>query len=426
MAQNLKEMSRKDRVLISIECDSFFLSTNKVKKSQPIFNKLKSETKLPKRFDNELWMVITMIGKSLSSGCVGSQLTFNPKSYKFVNENRTNNLDHRRVRTVIDELESKGYLELFIGFKDFKYDISIMSCVIFSQKLIDMFPESIIKSYGRNITVDEMVEIKDTKTKQPIAKLTRFKGVGSNKQFMLTYNNLLQMHDIRLGTKKCFVQYKQIFADDLEGAGRIYSFGAFQTMQAHLRSLVTIDGQTCTEVDIKSNHISILYLLEGIKLEATYDCYCIDLQGYNYKDIRNLCKMAIMCMINCSNPVSASEALRKIVKDDKSDKEPYLEVFHEHCESDLFLSVINLLKDKHKRLNFFKKGEVLWKRLQRLDSKITEGVIEHFTRKGEVVLGWHDSWVVRKPLQEELKKVIRDSWFKVFGTYDNCFVKVEF
>lgn len=425
MAINLKEMTRKDRVLVSVECDSFFLSTNKTKKSQPIFNKLKSITKLPKRFDNELWMIITMVGKALSSGCKGSQLTMSANNYTFINKTRDNNLDHRRVRKVLDTLESLGYIKLYIGFKDLKNDISIMSCVLFSEDLVGVFPTNLIKSYGRNITLDEMVEIKDTKTKLPIAKLTRFKGVGKNKQFMFDYNGLLQRHDIRLGTRKCFVQYKQIFADDLEGAGRIYSFGSFQTMQAYLREVLTIDGQTCTEVDIRANHISMMYLLEGIKLDNDFDCYHINLPDNDYKDIRSLCKMAIMCMINCKSIIGAAKALKKIVQDDITDREPYLTPFHKKND-DFYRLVVNLLKIKHKRLEFFKREEVLWKKLQRLDSRIMEKVLEHFTKKEEVVLGWHDSWVVRKPLKKELKKVIEDSWFGVFGTYDNCFIKVEF
>ena len=425
MAKNLKEMTRKDRVLVSVECDSFFLATNKTKKALPIFNKLKALTKLPKRLDNELWMVITMVGRALVSGCKGSQLTLDASKYVMVNEKRDKNLDHRRVRKVLDTLEDLGYINLFIGYKDFKYDISIMSCVLFSEELISLFPENIVKSYGRNITLDEMVEIKDTKTKLPIVKLTRFKGVGNNKAFMFDYNSMLQRHDIRLGSRKCFVQYKQVFADDLDGAGRIYSFGMFQTMQSHLREVITIDSQTCTEVDIKANHISMMYLLEGIKLDKDFDCYYIDLYGFEYKDIRNLCKMAIMCMINCKSPIGTVKALKKIVDEDSLDKEPYLKPFHNKDES-YYQLVINLLKKKHNRLNFFRKGEVLWKKLQRLDSKVMEGVLEHFTKKDEVVLGWHDSWVIRKPLRNELKRVIEDSWFKVFGTYDNCFIKVEF
>ncbi|AOQ26853.1 hypothetical protein [Vibrio phage S4-7] len=425
MAKNLKEMTRKDRVLVSIECDSFFLSTNKTKKAQPVFNKLKGITKLPKRFDNELWMIVTMIGKALVSGCRGSQLTLSAGNYTLVNKERDNNLDHRRVRKVLDVLEDKGYLNFYIGYKDLREDISIMSCVLFSDKLISIFPESLVRSYGRNITLDEMVEIKDTKTKLPITKLTRFKGVGKNKKFMFEYNALLQLHDIRLGTRKCFVQYKQIFADDLEGAGRIYSFGSFQTMQSHLREIITIDGQSCTEVDIKANHISMMYLLEGIRLEKDFDCYHINLQEYIYPDIRNLCKMAVMCMINCKSSVGAAKALKKIVYDDSKDKEPYLSPFHNEGDT-FYRAVVNLLTKKHDRLEFFKRGEVLWKKLQRLDSRIMEGVLSHFTEKGEVVLGWHDSWVVRKPLKDELVEVIKDSWFKVFGTYNNCFIKIEF
>ena len=196
-------------------------------------------------------------------------------------------------------------------------------------------------------------------------------------------------------------------------------------MQSHLREHVTIDSQKCTEVDIKANHISMMYVLAGIKLDKDFDCYEIGLQGFSSKDERNICKMAVMCIINCKSILGAAKALQKIVLDDAKDKEPYLKCFHEEDES-FYQLVVNLLRQKHDKLNFFHKGEVLWKKLQRLDSKIMEHVIKYFTEKDEVVLGWHDSWVIRKPLKKELKDVIRESWFKVFGTYDNCFIKVEF
>lgn len=418
-------MTREERVNVSIECDRFFLTINKFKNSTGIFNLLKNDLNLPKKYDKELWMLITLVGKAMRSGCMGSQIPMKNETYVTANKKHQLGLNRDRAKYVILAMEEKEYLDFYTGFKDFKNNISIMSCVTFNEKLTNLFPESITKRYARNITKDEMVEIKDSTTKQVIAKLTRFKGIGKHKDFMLEYNSLLAIHDIRYGAKKCRTVYKQIFSDDLEGGGRIYSFGTFQTMRSEMRKQLTIDGEGVTECDLRANHISQLYLLHGIKLDEGFDCYSIYLKGFEYKDIRNICKMAVMCLINCKSKVAAAKALEKIVREDRDDKSGYLAMFPLGNE-DFYKEVINQLVDKHKRIKFFKQGEVLWKKMQRLDSKVCEYVLEHFTNKGEVVLGWHDSWVCRKELQQELIDTIREGWYSVFGTYDNCFIKVEF
>lgn len=425
MATELKSLTRKERVLVSINCDSFYLSTNKTKTSQPVFDSLRSDLKLQRRYHQELWMVITMVGRALISGCNGSQITFNTRSYKFVNEERGTKLDSRRARYIIDLMEDLGYLKLYLGFKDLRTSTSMISCVMFEDKLTSLFTEGMVKRYKRSITVDEMVEVKDSKTKNLITKLTRFKGVGENKRFMLDYNQLLSDNDIRYGSRKAFVQYKQVFSDDLEGAGRIYSFGSFQTMPSFMRGKLVINGEKCTEVDLRFNHIAMLYLMQGIVLDENFDCYSIDLNGYDYQDVRSLCKLAIMCIINTNSLYKAGMALANAVKEDSECVEPYLQPFHE-SDVKFFHAVVKKLVTKHKKVDFFPKGVILWKKLQRLDSRVCEKVLEHFTKRGEVVLGWHDSWVVRKALQQELIEVVRESWFKVFGTYDNCFLKVEF
>ena len=418
-------MSREERVNVSIECDRFFLTINKFKNSSGIFNVLKKELGLARKYDKELWMIITLVGKSLRSGCKGSQIPMKNDTYVTANKEHQLGLNKDRAKHVILEMEINGYLDFYSGFKDFKHDIAIMSCVTFKDKLTNLFPESVVSRYARNITKDEMVEIKDSVTKQVIAKLTRFKGVGKHKDFMFEYNSLLAIHDIRYGSKRCQTVYKQIFSDDLDKGGRIYSFGTFQTMRSEMRQKLTIDGEITTECDLKANHISQLYLIHGIKLEEDFDCYSIYLEGYEHKDTRNICKMAVMCLINCKSKVAASKALEKIVKEDRDDREGYLKMFPVGNE-DFYNEVINKLINKHKRIKFFNKGETLWQKMQRLDSKVCEYVLEHFTNKGEVVLGWHDSWICRRSLRQELIDTIREGWYSVFGTYDNCFIKVEF
>lgn len=428
MKKELRKLSVEERVGVSICCDSFFISTNKTKVSLGIYNVLREELSLHKRFNTEINMFVTMVGKALSSGCEGSQVPLQTESYKLVNKTRDNKLNRDRVKVVMARLEELGYLDIFMGYRDLVQNVSLTTCVIFHDKLVKLYPSVPKNVFGSNVTKTDVVEVKDSSTKEPIIKLTKFKGINQRRDFMMKYNILLQSNDIRFKGRKCFVQYKQIFADDLEGAGRIYSFGSFQTMPSYLRKTLSINGFSCTEVDLRANHISIMYLLSGITLTEDFDCYGITLNGYEYTDIRNLCKMGVMCLINCKSKVAACHALMKVVRKDHESENSYLNMFPyaDEFKEVFYMYVINTLIKLHYRLKFFTRKEVLWKKLQRLDSRISEGVIKHFTDKQEVVLSWHDSWLIRKGLQKELIDVIRDSWYKVFGTYNNCFLKIEF
>lgn len=423
----LEEMTLEKRINIGIQCDSFFLDINETKIATPVFKTLKSILNLPNKYDNEVWMVVTMVGKAMKFGCKGSQLSMHNGDYVKANQIRADRGCHKklnvtRAKTVISYMEDLGLVEFYLGFKDLFEGRSMKSCVLFSDYLMSLFPAQLISSYKTSISVDEMVEVKDA-NKQKITKLTRFKGVGDCKKFMRNYNTLLSSNNIMLSGVKCFVQYKQVFSEDLDHGGRIYSFGSFQTMKSYLREYLSINGESCTEVDLRANHISMLYLLNGVVINEDFDCYNINIGNHSYEDTRSLCKLAIMCMINTKTKTGASSALSNLITKDRKSKDPQLSMFP--CDKKFCSTVIGDLQKLHHKIKFFD-GCHTWGTLQRLDSKVCENVLMHFTNKGEVVLGWHDSWVVRKTLREELVDVIRESWYKVFGTYDNCFIKVEF
>lgn len=419
--KELKELPKKERIEVLIQCCSFFLSYHKHKSTKPIFDKLSKEFNLTKAHDKEIWMLITMIGRSLKSGCTGSQVSLNSKNYRAANKIHNMKLHEKRVRNVLIKAEELGYIDFYKGYFDYKTDTSVMSCVVYKKILIDMFPDKLLIMFSKSVSANEMVEVKDAEG-NCYTKLTRFKGLVEHRNLMLKYNNLLSLHDIRFGFRKCYVAYKQIFSLDLNGAGRIYSFGGFQTMKSEYRNKLTINGESVTEVDIKANHISMMYLLEGITLDEDFDAYSIDLTGFDYKDVRGLCKYAVMCMINCKTKMASVFALKKIVNQDDKSK---LSCFKGE-DDNFFKVVINKLISKHSRLVFFKRGDVLWRKLQRLDSRVSEFVIKNFTEEEVPVLGWHDSWVIGKQYRSRLIETIKMSWYKVFGTHDNCFVRIEY
>lgn len=420
--KDLKSLTKKERVDVLIQCCSGFLSYNNTKAVQSVYNKIKDDFALPK-CSKEIKVLITVAGRAIKIGCGGSQLPMGTRKYTVANRVSKQSINKERMQLVVEKADELGYIDFYTGYKDVMNDCSVMSCFIIKDTFLSLFTDSVLKSFKSGISKDEVVEVKD-ENGDLINKLTRFAGVGDYKNLMLDYNSVLNTNDIRVGIRKAFVAYKQVFSIDLEGAGRYYTLGGFQTIKSITRKNITINGSSTIEIDIVSNHLSIMYTLEAIKLDSNFDCYHVDIGDYDYEDIRLLCKYAIMCMINCKTKSGSYGALHNILeKDFKSDRK--LAVFN--CNKDLCKTTIDKLLEKHNKLTFFEKGLSLWRKLQRLDSKVCEGIIRHFTYRKEkaVVLCYHDSWRVESRYKEELYQCIRDSWFKVFGTYDNCYLKVE-
>ncbi len=424
--KELIKLKRKEMVdIISGCCDGFlsFNDTNVVKKlSTLILNDLQHVTGINKCV-KEIKTILTLTGTCLRRGCEGSQLPMGAEVFVKANKITGKALNHKRMKLVVQSLEEGGYLEYYVGFRNELLNEAITGCFIVKDKLKVLFSQKAVNTFKLKRTSDEVVEIKD-ENGNIISKLGNFSGITYHRSLMTDYNDCLLNHKITRDGKTYYVQYKQVFSINLDGAGRVYSLGGFQSTEAGLRKNIKIDGEDTVECDITSNHLAIMYTLEGLTLDPSFDCYQVDIQGYSYKDLRLLCKYAIMCMINCKTKVGSYGALHKIVKKAKDKPDNQLSVFN--GDIGICRDVIRKLETKHKLLTFFKKDEVLWRKLQRFDSMVCEKVIHHFTKINSPVLCWHDSWRVSYKHKDVLSEVILKSWFNTFGTRDNCFLKIEF
>lgn len=428
--KELKYMTKKERTLISIQCDRFFLTVNKYKDATVVFNILKESLKLEDRYDKELWCFMTCVGKSLRAGNNGSQFPLKNAHYIKANSLHQIGLNAQRAFHVIGLLDKEGWIEHYKGYSDLKNKNNYMrGCIIFSKKLKGLYTVSLISRYARPVTPAEMIVVKDSKTKEPFMKLTKFKGVGSHRSFMKDYNGMLNRTTIALCGINCAVSYKQVFSDNLDNAGRFYSFGGFQTAHAELRSMITLNGNITTEVDVKGIHPAICRLVQGCPcVDESFDPYGTTLNlNIPVSEARLLCKKAMMCMINCKTKRGASIALENIWKEDISEKVndkalPSLTYFDAKVAKD----VIEALEKHNSPVKFFGKDQTTWGQLQRLDSRVCEGVMRKLLQDDIAVLVYHDSWLVEAEYREILKGYIFDSWYEVFSTRDNCFLTIDF
>ncbi len=421
--KELAKMTKEERVLISVQCDRYFLTINKTKLARRVFDILKQDMDLPAKYDKELWCVVTCVGKSIRVGNNGSQFPLGSDTYTSANKIHGLRLNNKRASMVIKLLDGNGWLDFYKGYKDKRdKDNSYRSCIIFADKLRVLYDRPLLNLYSDPVPPSEMIVIRDSKTKLPYLKLTKFKGVVAHRQLMVDYNQLLRKTDISLFNTKCAVSYKQVFADDLTGAGRVYSFGGFQTIGSSLREDIKLNGDAVTEVDIRGIHPAICRLLQGIpSVSEKFDPYHMELlPDVPAKERRLLCKFATMCMINCKTAQGAAKALINIWEE----KEDFPTI--KELPIELSKKIIKALVDNNKPVIFFGKGSLSWKELQRYDSKVCTQVIRKFISKGIPILPYHDSWLCQKQYRGLLEESIKESWYEVFDTYDGCILKVEF
>lgn len=427
--KELKDLNLEERVKISIQCKGFFIHTYKPKGAYPFFDILKKDLGLGTRYDSEVWCLLTCVNDTLKAGCTGSYFPLKNDHYKTANEITKQNLSSRRMSKVLERADKKGWITLYKGYWNNKYD-NMQTCIILSETSLKIFSATISSKYSGSLGGKEVVEVRDPKTKEPLMKLTRFKGISEHRRLMEDYNKLLKTFEIKLGNVECYVEYKQVFSEDLTLAGRIYSYGGFQNSRKEFRPFITIDEEATTEVDIRGIHPSICRLLQGHPpLDELFDPYGVTSQGVfetiPKKEFRLLCKFGVLMMINCKSHKGASKALNNVVKKDNNVGDKVLSNCNKLTLDDYYI-LIELLINHNKPIKFFGKGSYSWDTLQRYDSRVCEGVIKRFIAKGKCVLCWHDSWVCKRSDREYLMECIKESWYDVFNTKDNLFLKVEF
>ncbi len=420
---NLLEMSKEDRTLITIQCESFFLQYEETKAFTPVFKEL---IPLCKRTDkNEVWLFITACAKALKYDNTGSQFSLRASDYTEASKGRKK-VSYRKAMRVIDVMEEHGYIKMYKGFYDHDSSTSIKSCFIMTEKILTLFEDINVKKFGTKRDPMEMVEIRDMETKQRITDLSKLRGIKGARDLVLRFNNHLQQFDIRIKGRKSVTVFKRVYCDDLNGAGRWYSFNGFQTASKLLRPKITINGVQCTEIDYAQIHPRILYTLEGVAKPFNFEPYYVP-SGVvlgDEKPVRRFLKMAMMCLLYAKSKRSAIQALQYKLKEDEALEDRKYESVKIGLGG--YGCLFSALESNNSEIKhwFYKKG--LWAMLQSYDSKILADILERGIDDGIPMLPWHDSVVTTKGNRDYLITSMKCAWVNVLGTDINCFYSVEF
>ncbi|CAH9012421.1 conserved hypothetical protein [Vibrio phage 277E43-1] len=420
----LIKLTKKERIDVSLKCESFFLQSKKVGKFEPLYKELVKYTS--RKNAKELWMFITAACRAVRYDLIGSKFPLSKPNYISANKRFKLKVSHTRSKEMLCDLEKADMITLYKGFKD--EDWSMTSCFVMTDKLLSMIPVEKAKRYAVKRSPEEFVKIKDYTSQKFIEDYKGYSGITLYRKQMDKFNNFLEDKTITIGGIEHKVCYIRIFADNLDGAGRFYTTNGFINYQSHLRETMLIEGEEVTEIDLANLHPRLCAMLEGIKVEDDWEPYSIDSSLFpdmcstGYVQLRKLCKKALMAVLYSDTKDKAVKSLFFTFNKSKHEDFKLLPISSKKDCENIIDSLVkrNASISKH----FFVEGG--WKKLQNLDSKICAYIVNRFTNLKEVCLPYHDSWCVVKKNGNLLVEVMKEAWVDLFGTTMNFKYNVEF
>ena len=220
-----------------------------------------------------------------------------------------------------------------------------------------------------------------------------------------------------------YPRLKSIFNNrSWEKGGRLYSAAlngiSYQNISENERGTILINGQKTVELDYSSLHITMLYAKENATMpDAPYDMLS--------RAMRALVKVATLILINANSDKEAVGALRKQKNElekqfDLSEKNQNLLDCFNKCTCSLE-EVVSRIKSAHSPISkYFGSGVGL--QLQNEDSLMALEIVHYFAQKGIACLPVHDSFIVQKQYENELRQIMLTTFAKYNNNY-KCKIK---
>lgn len=185
----------------------------------------------------------------------------------------------------------------------------------------------------------------------------------------------------------------RIFNTSFSYGGRYY-WGVETGMPSEIRSYFHFNNNSTVELDYSGSHIRMLYHIKGLRINN--DPYSIP--GYPVNPYREYFKYASLTMINAS---SEDSAIRSIMRETGGAlvQNGYLQ------RKGLKESIIKLCDDfkKHHKRIATSLYSGIGLSLMKLDSEIANDIINHFTSQEIFIMCIHDSFIIEKQHEKELR-----------------------
>ncbi|GKX64051.1 hypothetical protein SOASR032_26200 [Pragia fontium] len=347
-------------------------------------------------------------------------LNRNLYSHIIVNGKKENvKISYCYVMNLLELLEMKGYITLTKGKrtkgKTCKSYISIKREL---EEQLKLYLPKLKKKIDSNCLILRVN-----------SEVLKYKACRSTKQIIddvWEYNAFLFKNPIDYPAKnvKYILKFNRIFNNDFDHGGRYYEqSGLIQGLPSSERCKILINGNSVIEADFKYLHIALLY---KEKILNNFDPYIINPCNLGLKDtpeirqqLREFCKPSLNTLLNGRSYQECLGSIRHEFNEEKKSGGLSL------LPNDLNIKkLISLIKEHNYKIKeHFNSGVGLI--LQRKDSDIANLVINHFTKKGIVVVPIHDSFLIEEKYKNELIFIMRESYKKIKGDSVNCKIEVK-
>ena len=324
---------------------------------------------------------------------------------------------------LIRELAEGDWLELHKGFIDRKSKISRRSRIKPTDKTLKLLQD--LHAYSHLIARAPNTEciIKRDEDKKDIEYKDTYDNI-QERIHLTAYNNLLHKtlidhpdfptegvplkdgRSFKINKSDKFV--RRIYnRASFEWNGRFYG-GWWQRTPKAYRSGIHLDGSSTCEIDFSAIHMVLLYAIAGIDYwnDIGTDPYLLD--DFEQSDeIRSLLKVIVLVSVNAISRTQALEALRyKIRTTDREEFEWFIEGDYD------LEDILNRFVKKHEPIqsSFFSSNTFS---VMKIDADIAEYIINHFTDRGTPVLAIHDSFLINRIYEGDLKRVMQTACNKV-------------
>lgn len=327
--------------------------------------------------------------------------SYSPNPWRAVSLNETDYRKGTRYRKlflkynltlgVLNDLVSLGYVEMKKGFYDRVKKRGYVTRIRATDKLLKALSNFTVKEIVRNPKAPEEETII---RKGEDGKSLDYEDdiyTNADRESLRGFNNVFRETDINTDAVELRYEHdptaitmKRVFNGD--GGGRFYG-PYWMSLPKEDRLKLLLENSPVCELDYGALHPTIAYAFKGI--EVTEDPYTID--GCE----RNEVKKAFLVLFNCRDRRQAIHTIRSFgIKN--------------------VAQLLDQIEQKHSAIAgmFYNKGFGLT--LQNTDAWIAERVMKKLMEQGIVCLPIHDSFVVSKNHEADLRCAMNDSFYEVF------------
>ena len=314
-------------------------------------------------------------------------------------------IGYRPFIKIIDELSKLGLIKTKRGYNLKPARRSRMIATSKLNKIINKY--NVDNSNVLELPIDE-IQLKDKNKK--FIDFSDTPSITKSRKILKKYNALLNKTTISLEQSKQVKDYikeneykidtlkqsyHRIFSNSSwKQGGRFYGpwwqYITNDKEKIELRKYLLINKKTTIELDYSSVHLHLLYNKEKKIYDDKNDAYT--LKGLEHK--RAFVKKAILIAINCESDRYYSQTVANALKD------------HPQFDKGFnYKNMLTLFKEHHPDIAHYLFTGIGIK-LQNTDSKISEYIIKRMTNKSIPVLNIHDSFIVERKQQQQLKQVM--------------------